>query len=47
MMGAAAHRGATECVTNHPRKINWKKVKATIRTFAKSHKVILKKACQG
>ena len=38
---------STEYVTNHPRKINWKKVKSTVRTFAKSNKATLKKACQG
>jgi hypothetical protein len=38
---------STEYVTNHPQKINWKKVKATVRTFARSNKATLKKACQG
>ena len=38
---------STEYTTNHPQKINWKKAKTCVRSFVKSHKKVLRQACQG
>ena len=38
---------STEYSTNHPQMINWSKAKASVRSFVKSNKKLLRNACRG